>query len=112
MNTLVALGTGVAYGYSAFVTLWPGQAQAWGLPLHLYFETALVVVALVLMGRWLELKAKKRTAASMRTLVALAPRHRPRAARRRASSTYLSTRSSSATWCASGPARRCPSTAS
>jgi Cu+-exporting ATPase len=73
MNTLVALGTGVAWAYSAFVTLWPGRAQAWGLPLHLYFETALVVIALVLMGRWLELKAKKRTAASLRTLVALAP---------------------------------------
>ncbi|GAB3779062.1 heavy metal translocating P-type ATPase [Nocardioides ungokensis] len=73
MNTLVALGTGVAYGYSAFVTLWPGQAQAWGLPLHLYFETALVVVALVLMGRWLELRAKKRTAASVKALVGLAP---------------------------------------
>ncbi|MFC4782846.1 heavy metal translocating P-type ATPase [Nocardioides sp. MAHUQ-72] len=73
MNTLVALGTGVAYGYSAFVTLWPGQAQSWGLPLHLYFETALVVVALVLMGRWLELKAKKRTAASVKALVGLAP---------------------------------------
>ena len=73
MNTLVALGTGVAYGYSAFVTLWPGQAQSWGLPLHLYFETALVVVALVLMGRWLELRAKKRTAASIGALVGLAP---------------------------------------
>lgn len=73
MNTLVTLGTGVAYGYSAFVTLWPGQAQSWGLPLHLYFETALVVVALVLMGRWLELRARKRTAASIRALVALAP---------------------------------------
>ncbi len=73
MDTLVALGTGVAYGYSAFVTLWPGQAQAWGLPLHLYFETALVVIALVLMGRWLELKAKKRTAGSIKALVGLAP---------------------------------------
>jgi Cu+-exporting ATPase len=73
MDTLVALGTGVAYGYSAFVTLWPGKAQAWGLPLHLYFETALVVIALVLMGRWLELKAKKRTAGSIRALVGLAP---------------------------------------
>jgi P-type Cu+ transporter len=73
MNTLVALGTGVAFGYSAFVTLWPAQAQSWGLPLHLYFETALIVVALVLMGRWLELKAKKRTAASIKTLVGLAP---------------------------------------
>ncbi|HQR25543.1 MAG TPA: heavy metal translocating P-type ATPase [Nocardioides sp.] len=73
MDTLVALGTGVAYCYSAFVTLWPAQAQSWGLPIHLYFETALIVVALVLMGRWLELKAKKRTAASIRTLVGLAP---------------------------------------
>jgi Cu+-exporting ATPase len=73
MDTLVALGTGVAYGYSAFVTLWPAQAQSWGLPIHLYFETALIVVALVLMGRWLELKAKKRTAASISSLVGLAP---------------------------------------
>ena len=39
MNTLVALGTGVAYGYSAFVTLWPAAAEQWGLPLHVYFET-------------------------------------------------------------------------
>ena len=73
MDTLVALGTGVAYGYSAFVTLWPAQSQSWGLPIHLYFETALIVVALVLMGRWLELKAKKRTAASIKALVGLAP---------------------------------------
>ncbi len=73
MDTLVALGTGVAYGYSAFVTLWPGPAERWGLPLHLYFETALIVVALVLLGRWLELKAKKRTASSIRALADLAP---------------------------------------
>ncbi|HEX5088024.1 MAG TPA: heavy metal translocating P-type ATPase [Nocardioides sp.] len=73
MDTLVALGTGVAFAYSAFVTLWPAQSQKWGLPLHLYFETALIVVALVLMGRWLELKAKKRTAASIKSLVGLAP---------------------------------------
>ncbi len=73
MDTLVALGTGVAYAYSAFVTLWTGPAERWGLPLHLYFETALIVLALVLMGRWLELKAKKRTAASIKALVGLAP---------------------------------------
>jgi Cu+-exporting ATPase len=73
MNTLVALGTGVSYGYSAFVTLWPGVAERWGLPLHVYFETALVIVALVLLGRWLELRAKKRTAASIRALVGLTP---------------------------------------
>src|SRR5664279_5328478 len=48
MNTLVALGTGVAYAYSAFVTLWPAAAERWGLPLHVYFETSLVILALVL----------------------------------------------------------------
>jgi P-type Cu+ transporter len=73
MNTLVAMGTGVAYGYSSFVTLWPGQAQEWGLPLHVYFETSLVIIALVLMGRWLEARAKKRTAAAITALVGLAP---------------------------------------
>jgi Cu+-exporting ATPase len=73
MNTLVALGTGVAYGYSAFVTLWPGAAESWGLPLHVYYETSLVILALVLMGRWLEARAKKRTAAAIRALNDLAP---------------------------------------
>ena len=74
MNTLVALGTAVAWGYSAFVTLWPGIAERAGLPLHLYFETSLVVIALILMGRWMELRAKKRTAAAIAELVGLAPK--------------------------------------
>ena len=82
MNTLVALGTGVAYGYSAFVTLWPGLAEQWGLPLHLYFETALIIVALVLMGRWLERRRKKQTAAAIKALIGLAPEDRPRDPRR------------------------------
>jgi P-type Cu+ transporter len=74
MNTLVALGTGVAYAYSAFVTLWPAAAQRWGLPLHVYFETSLVILALVLAGRWMEAKAKKQTAAAITALVGLAPK--------------------------------------
>jgi Cu+-exporting ATPase len=73
MNTLVALGTAVAYGYSAFVTLWPGQAERWGLPLHVYFETALVILALVLAGRWMEARAKKSTSAAITALIELAP---------------------------------------
>ena len=73
MNTLVALGTGIAYGYSAFVTLWPAAAESWGLPLHIYFETSLVIIALVLLGRWLEARAKKQTAAAITALVGLAP---------------------------------------
>ncbi len=74
MNTLVALGTSVAYGYSAFVTLWPAQAQAWGLPLHVYFETSIVIIALILMGRWMEGKAKKETASAIKALVGLQPK--------------------------------------
>ncbi|MGY1623941.1 heavy metal translocating P-type ATPase [Geodermatophilus sp. SYSU D00965] len=74
MNTLVALGTGVAYGYSAFVTLWPAAAERWGLPLHVYFETSLVILALVLAGRWMEARAKKATAAAITALVGLAPK--------------------------------------
>src|SRR6185312_4306475 len=74
MITLVALGTAVAWGYSAFITLWPGIAERAGLPLHLYFETSLVIIALILMGRWMELRAKKRTAAAIAELVGLAPK--------------------------------------
>jgi Cu+-exporting ATPase len=73
MTTLVALGTGVAWGYSTFVTLWPGLAESWGLPLHVYYETSLVIVALVVAGKWMEARAKKRTAAAVAALVGLAP---------------------------------------
>jgi Cu+-exporting ATPase len=74
MNTLVAMGTGIAYGYSSFVTLWPGLAERWGLPLHVYFETSLVIIALVLMGRWLEQRARRRTVSAIRALMGLAPK--------------------------------------
>jgi P-type Cu+ transporter len=74
MTTLVALGTGVAWGYSTFVTLWPALAERWGLPLHLYYETSLIIVALVLAGKWMEGRAKKRTAAAVTALVGLAPK--------------------------------------
>ncbi|KRE55620.1 heavy metal translocating P-type ATPase [Phycicoccus sp. Soil748] len=73
MTTLVALGTGVAYGYSTFVTLWPGLAESWGLPLHVYYETSLVIIALVLAGKWMEAKAKRATAAAVNALLSLAP---------------------------------------
>ncbi len=73
MNTLVALGTTVAYGYSAFVTLWPAQAERLGLPLHVYFEISVVVTALVLMGRWMEARAKRSTTAAIAALVGLQP---------------------------------------
>jgi Cu+-exporting ATPase len=74
MNTLVAMGTTVAYGYSAFVTLWPTLVARWGLPYHLYYETAVIIIALILMGRWLEARAKKATSAAIRALMGLQAR--------------------------------------
>jgi P-type Cu+ transporter len=74
MNTLVAVGTSVAYGYSAFVTLWPSLAQRWGFPYHLYYETAVIIIALILMGRWLEARARKQTSAAIKALMGLQAR--------------------------------------
>ncbi len=71
MNTLVAVGTSCAYAYSAFVTLWPTLAARWGFPYHLYYESAVIIIALILMGRWLEARAKKRTTAAIQALMGL-----------------------------------------
>ena len=71
MNTLVAVGTTVAWAYSAFVTLWTDTALDWGFDYHLYYESAAVIIALVLMGRWLEARAKRRTGAAIKALMGL-----------------------------------------
>src|SRR5215218_2832336 len=71
MNTLVALGTSAAFGYSAFVTLWPAKAAEWGFEYHLYYESAVVIIALILMGRWLEARAKKQTGTAIKALMGL-----------------------------------------
>ena len=72
MDLLVSLGTLAAYGLSLY--LWLGAdghgAQASG---HLYFEAAAVVVALVLLGKWLEARAKHQTSEAIRLLGALRP---------------------------------------
>ncbi len=71
MNTLVAVGTSVAYGYSAFVTLWPNLAERWELPFDLYYESAVIIISLILMGRWLEARAKRSTGEAIRALMGL-----------------------------------------
>jgi len=71
MNPLVAVGTSAAYAYSAFVPLWPERAVAWGFEPHLYYESAVIIIALVLMGRWLEARAKKQTSAAIKALMGL-----------------------------------------
>ena len=74
MNTLVAVGTSAAYGYSAFVTLWPSLAERWGFPSRLYFETAVIIIALVLLGRWMEARAIRQTSAAIKALAGLQAR--------------------------------------
>lgn len=74
MDTLVAVGTSVAFGYSAFLTLWPGVAASLGFQHHLYYETAVIIIALILMGRWLEARAKGQTSAAIKALMGLQAR--------------------------------------
>lgn len=77
MFTLVALGVGVAYGYSVVAVLLPGLFPSAFRDAHgqvgLYFEAAAVIVTLVLLGQVLELKARSRTGAAIRALLGLAP---------------------------------------
>jgi Cu+-exporting ATPase len=72
MATLVSLGTNAAYAFSVAVTLWPHVFHAAGA--MTYYETAAVVITLVVLGRWLEARARGRTSEAIRRLVSLAPR--------------------------------------
>lgn len=71
MDLLVALGTSAAYGLSVYQLLAAGDAHH-GMP-HLYFEAASVVITLVLLGKWLENRAKRQTSEAIRALQALRP---------------------------------------
>jgi Cu+-exporting ATPase len=70
MDLLVALGTSAAYGLSLW--LWAPWAQG-GHPAHLYFESSAVVITLVMLGKWLEARAKRKTLAALDALRALRP---------------------------------------
>ena len=73
MNTLVAIGTLAAYGYSVFVTLLPDQVMAAGLGHETYFDSAAIIIGLILLGRWLEARAKGQAAGAVKTLLKLRP---------------------------------------
>ena len=72
MNALVALGASAAWGYSTVATFAPGWLPA-GAD-QVYFEAAAVIVTLILIGRWLEARAKGQTGAAIARLVGLQPR--------------------------------------
>ncbi len=71
MNTLVALGTGAAYGYSVFVTLFPDILRSQGLAPDVYYEASVVIIALLLLGRYFEARAKGQTSDAIRKLMGL-----------------------------------------
>jgi Cu+-exporting ATPase len=78
MFTLIAMGTGVAYLYSAIGTLFPQIFPAGFRDVHgavaVYFEAAAVITGLVLLGQVLELRARERTSGAIRALLGLAPK--------------------------------------
>ncbi|MBD1857294.1 MULTISPECIES: heavy metal translocating P-type ATPase [Leptolyngbya] len=74
MDTLVAIGTGSAYLYSLFPTFFPQWFIAQGLAPDVYFEAACVIIALLLLGRLLEHRAKGRTSEAIRKLIGLQAR--------------------------------------
>ncbi|MCJ7654993.1 MAG: copper ion binding protein, partial [Dehalococcoidia bacterium] len=74
MNTLIAVGTSAAYLYSMVVVLFPGLFATAGIELGLYFDTASVIIALILLGRFLEARAKGQTSEAIKKLIGLKPK--------------------------------------
>ena len=68
MDLLVAIGTSAAYGLSVYLLIRHGGHEGTG---HLYFESSAVVITLVLLGKWLEARAKRQTVAALRALESL-----------------------------------------
>ncbi|MGH2417800.1 MAG: cation transporter, partial [Candidatus Limnocylindria bacterium] len=73
MDTLVAIGTLAAYGYSVFITLLPEAVIGAGLGHETYFDSAAVIIGLILFGRWLEARAKGQAAGAVKALLKLRP---------------------------------------
>jgi len=71
MNTLIVLGTSAAYFYSVFVTLFPEFLKRQGLDADVYYESAAIVITLILLGRLLESRARGQTSDAIRKLVGL-----------------------------------------
>src|SRR5467141_2373645 len=74
MNTLIAVGTGAAYLYSLIATFAPGVFAGAGHPADVYYESVSAIIALILLGRLLEARAKGRTSEAIRRLAGLRPR--------------------------------------
>ncbi len=71
MDTLVSLGTGIAFLYSLVLTLFPSYFSISGVEAEVYYESAVVVITLVLLGNLMEQKAKSNTSKSLKKLISL-----------------------------------------
>jgi Cu+-exporting ATPase len=73
MDTLVALGTSAAYFYSAWVTFLPDTVAGASHAPAVYYDTAVMIITFILLGRWLEARTRGRASEALRRLFALAP---------------------------------------
>lgn len=74
MDTLVVLGTTTAFGYSTASLFLAGFFQKLGIPGQLYFDTSAVIITLILLGRFIEAKAKAHTSDAIKKLIGLSPK--------------------------------------
>jgi len=72
MDTLVALGTGVAWLYSTFVVIYPGSVAE--IARHVYFDTATLIIAFINLGSALEMRARGKTSEAIKRLIGLQPK--------------------------------------
>jgi len=73
MNTLVALGTGAALAYSLAATLMPGLFRRHGLHADVYYDAVLLILGFLLLGRWLDARARRRTLDALHEFMKLQP---------------------------------------
>jgi len=74
MNTLIAVGTSAAYFYSVVAVISPGLFVAAGREAHLYFDTSAMIITLILVGRFLEARARGQTSEAIKKLIGLKPK--------------------------------------
>jgi len=74
MDTLVALSTGIAFLFSVFNTINPQYLLSKGITPHVYYESAVIIITLILLGRFFEEKAKSKTSSAIKQLMGLKPK--------------------------------------
>jgi len=74
MDTLVALSTGIALLFSVFNTIYPQYFESRGIPAHVYYESAVIIITFILFGRYMEEKAKSKTSSAIKQLIGLQPK--------------------------------------